>query len=114
MPRRGRKKTKKRVRSGPTKSRKKKTTPKKSTNKKSNRKPKKKRVKKRRNVPMGNARIVKMQKEFLKIEEEILKHMTSRNVGMPRANPKIESRTYFAGPEERMAPIRNSLKKLKR
>ena len=106
MVERGRKKTKKRARrSGPAKTRKV------SKSKKTRKKPT---LKKRRTIPMGNARVVEMQKEFLRIEEEILKHMASREPEAPRAKYQIEPKTYFAGAEERMAALKNSLKRLRR
>ena len=68
----------------------------------------------RRSISLQSAEVVKMQREFLKIEDEITEHIASRAPMIPLAKPQILSRTYFVSNEERLEPIKSSLKRLKR
>ncbi len=83
-------------------------------------KPKLKKVRKKlkprikKNISLQSAEVVKLQKEFLKIEDEITRHIASRAPKIPFAKPQVLSKTYFASHEERMESMTSSLKKLKR
>lgn len=68
----------------------------------------------KRNISLESAEVVKLQKEFMKIEDEITRHIEARAPKIPFARPQMISNTYFASHEERMEPVVSSLKKLKR
>ncbi|MCC7552690.1 hypothetical protein KO317_03445 [Candidatus Micrarchaeota archaeon] len=66
------------------------------------------------NISLQSAEVVKLQREFLKIEDEITRHIAARAPKIPFAKPQALSRTYFASHEERIKPVVSSLKRLKR
>ncbi|MFA5381597.1 MAG: hypothetical protein WC356_00395 [Candidatus Micrarchaeia archaeon] len=68
----------------------------------------------KRSLSLESAEVVKMQKEFLRIEDEVVRHIASRAPKIPLAKPQMVSNTYFISNEECLGNMRSSLKRLKR